>query len=193
VNKVVWHKAALPPYVDGSTVFARWCQYAPHLKHGSLDPHDSTQHPKLHLDWFSCFCRAHNRDRPTDRPHYSVRSNSLHLHSTAMPPNNNRVNRYHGVIDHIDCKSSPRINADSAADGCRPQTRQLSRVVWHLTRNDSSETTATVEIRVATACIINSLLMASKCKVTQSQSITCTVAQWTCKCAVLQTKLSTTK
>jgi len=24
--------------------------------------------PKLHLDWFICFCRAQNRDRLTDRP-----------------------------------------------------------------------------------------------------------------------------
>jgi len=38
----------------------------PHLIHGSLG-HPSPQ-PKLHLDRFSSFCRAHWCDRPTDRP-----------------------------------------------------------------------------------------------------------------------------
>jgi len=27
----------------------------------------STLHPKRHLDWFSSFCRAHERDQQTDR------------------------------------------------------------------------------------------------------------------------------
>jgi len=31
-------KAALPPHMDGSIIFARWRQCAPHLKHASLDP-----------------------------------------------------------------------------------------------------------------------------------------------------------
>jgi len=48
-----------------------------HLMCGSL-AHPSPQ-PKRHLDRFSCFCRAHYCDRPTDRPHYSVGNNRPHL------------------------------------------------------------------------------------------------------------------
>ena len=144
-----------------------------HLTHGSLDPPDSTQHPKLHLDWFSRFSNAHDCDRPTDRPHYSVRSNRLHLHGNAMPPNNNRVNRYHAVIDHIHCRVHPVhwINADSASDGCRPQTRQLSRAVCHLTCNDSSETTGTSNSRDQSCyCLHNQ--QSSESKRMPSDSIT---------------------
>jgi len=39
--------------------------------------------PKRHLDWFSGFSRAHDRDRQTDRqtdkPRYSVCNNRPHL------------------------------------------------------------------------------------------------------------------
>jgi len=51
----------------------------PHLIKGSLDSHDSD--PKLHLDQFRRFCRAHKCDQQThtDRPCYSVCSNSSHL------------------------------------------------------------------------------------------------------------------
>jgi len=45
----------------------------PYLMHDSLDP--PAPQVKRHLDRFSCFCRAHNRDRadrPTDRLCYSV-------------------------------------------------------------------------------------------------------------------------
>ena len=45
-----------------------------------------TLHPKLHVDWFNCFCTAHGGDK-TDRPCYSVCSNRPTLHSTAMWPN----------------------------------------------------------------------------------------------------------
>jgi len=31
VVKVIWHKAALPQHTDGSVVFARWRQCAPHI------------------------------------------------------------------------------------------------------------------------------------------------------------------
>ena len=52
-----------------------------HLIHGSLGPRESV--PKRHLDRFSCFDRAHGRDqqtdRHTDRPRYTVCSNTPHL------------------------------------------------------------------------------------------------------------------
>ena len=48
-----------------------------HLTHGSW-AHPSP-HPKRHLGRFSRFCRAQDRDRPTDRPRYSVNSNQPHL------------------------------------------------------------------------------------------------------------------
>ena len=52
VVKLIWHNAASPPQTDGSIVFTSWCQCAP--------PHTlpwthQTQHPTVHLDWFSCF------------------------------------------------------------------------------------------------------------------------------------------
>jgi len=50
--------------------------------------HPSPQQ-KRHLDQFSSFCKAHNRDRPTDRSRYSICNNRLHLCSTVMWPNNN--------------------------------------------------------------------------------------------------------
>ena len=37
VVKVIWHKAASPPHMDGSVVFARWRQRAPHTKK-ALEP-----------------------------------------------------------------------------------------------------------------------------------------------------------
>ena len=63
----------------------------PYLTHASLD-HPSPQ-PKRHLDRFSGFSRAHDRDRPThrqtdrqtDRPRYSVCNIRPHLRrDTAM-------------------------------------------------------------------------------------------------------------
>ena len=36
---------------------------------------DMSPHPKRHLDRSSHFCRAHRRDRPTDRPRYSICNN----------------------------------------------------------------------------------------------------------------------
>jgi len=31
VVKVIWHKTASPPQTDGSIVFAKWRQCAPHI------------------------------------------------------------------------------------------------------------------------------------------------------------------
>jgi len=59
----------------------------PHLINVVPWTHPSTQ-PKPHLDWFSRFCRAHDRDRQTDRQTdrtdracmvYSVCKNRPHL------------------------------------------------------------------------------------------------------------------
>jgi len=61
-------KAASPPHTDGSVVFARWRQYAPHLIHAHPSPH-----PKWHLSRFSRFWRLTTvTNRQTDRPRYSV-------------------------------------------------------------------------------------------------------------------------
>jgi len=54
-NFLFRHKAASPPHMDGSFVFVRLRQRAPHPRaHSSL-------HPKCHLDRFSPICTAHNR------------------------------------------------------------------------------------------------------------------------------------
>jgi len=59
----MWHKATSPPHTDGSVTFVRLCQCAPHLIRGWAHP---IPYPKRHLDRFSRFCRAQDRDRPTD-------------------------------------------------------------------------------------------------------------------------------
>ena len=51
-------KAASLPHMDGSMVFARLCQCAPHLIHAAL-AHSSPQ-PERHLDQFSHFCTTHD-------------------------------------------------------------------------------------------------------------------------------------
>jgi len=62
----------------------------PHLTHGSLGPHKFTL--QQHLDRFSYFCRAIERnqqtDTHTDRSHYSISSNKLHVAIAVMRPNN---------------------------------------------------------------------------------------------------------
>ena len=80
------------PNMDGSIVFVRWRQCAPHLMPpwAHLSPH-----PKRHLDRFSRFCRAHNRDRQTDRQtdHAapSVTEGRIYVRSTAMRTKNKGV------------------------------------------------------------------------------------------------------
>jgi len=43
--------------------------------------------PKWYLDRFRHFCRAQDCDSPTDRPHYSICNNRLHLCHAVMRPN----------------------------------------------------------------------------------------------------------
>jgi len=45
VVKVIWHKAASPPYTDGSITFTQWCQCAPHLVHPNWHPHHTGSAP----------------------------------------------------------------------------------------------------------------------------------------------------
>jgi len=68
----------------------------PHLTHSFLDPLESTPHHKWHLNRFSCFCKAHDCDRPTDRQtdrqtHHAC-NNRPHLHSSEMRRNNKLCN-----------------------------------------------------------------------------------------------------
>jgi len=64
--------AALPP----SKLPVRMGASGPHVKYMVPLVHLSSQ-PKWHLDRFCCFCRAHNRDRPTDRQ--TICNNRPHL------------------------------------------------------------------------------------------------------------------
>jgi len=69
VVRVIWHKTASPPQMDGSIVIARWCQWAlpcAHWRHLSnvielvvLSPHQSPQ-PKWQIDCIH-FCTTHSR------------------------------------------------------------------------------------------------------------------------------------
>ena len=82
-------------------LFSSW-NLDPYLIHCSLGPCEST--PKLHLTWFSCFCRAHKRDQQThthththtDRLHYAICTlgNRPHLAIAAMWPN---IMRHHNI------------------------------------------------------------------------------------------------
>jgi len=69
--------------MDGSIIFARWRQCALRLI-------QSSPHPKRHLNRFSGFCKAHDRDRPTDRrtdhATLSVTIGRIYVSSTAMRP-----------------------------------------------------------------------------------------------------------
>jgi len=56
----------------------------PHLIHGSLGPPESTFRTASRS--VQPFLQAHGRDRPTDRPRYSVCCNRTHLASAAMRP-----------------------------------------------------------------------------------------------------------
>jgi len=47
-------------------------KFGPHLIHGSLGPPESTAYLKRHLDQYSRFFRAQERDQHTDRPRYFI-------------------------------------------------------------------------------------------------------------------------
>jgi len=90
----------VPVLYNGPLLSHRNCPFAcgdldPHLTHGSLD--QPSPQPKRHLDRFSRFCTAHDRDRQTDRrrdhatPSVTVCRIYVDLRSTAMRPNKRRV------------------------------------------------------------------------------------------------------
>ena len=91
-NTLLWRRPSQPI----TKVPLRAREYRPHLIHGFMGPPKSTYmvpwahpspHPKRHLDRFSCFCRAHDHDRPR----YSICSNRPHLCSTAIRPKLNKI------------------------------------------------------------------------------------------------------
>jgi len=59
------------------SAFPTWAYATPYM----VNWVDATQHPKRHLDRFSRFCRAHDCDRPTDRPRYTIISGGFYFHS----------------------------------------------------------------------------------------------------------------
>jgi len=61
---------------------------------------DPSPQSKGHLDWFSCFCRAHDRDRPTDNA-TSVIIGRTCIHSIPMRPNITVVLLVVHVIDSV--------------------------------------------------------------------------------------------
>jgi len=60
--------------MDGSIVFVSWHHCAPQLMHASLGPTELTFQAASRSVW--PFCRAHDSDRQTERPRYSVCNNS---------------------------------------------------------------------------------------------------------------------
>jgi len=63
VVTVICHKAASLLHMDGSVVFAMWCQCAPHLIHVPWT--HPTQHPKLYLDLYSLVLHTWQQSVPT--------------------------------------------------------------------------------------------------------------------------------
>ena len=55
VVKVIWHEAASLPHVDGSVVFARWRQCAPHIQKAKNGCHGNV--PWCRISAISAFCR----------------------------------------------------------------------------------------------------------------------------------------
>jgi len=60
--------------MDGSIVFVAWHHCAPQLMHASLGPTKLTFQAASRSVW--PLCRAHDSDRQTERPRYSVCNNS---------------------------------------------------------------------------------------------------------------------
>jgi len=74
---------------------------------------DPSPQSKGHLDRFSCFCRAHDRDRPTDHA-TSVIIGCTYIHSIPMRPNITVVLL---VVHAIDSVSALMIHPDSILSG----------------------------------------------------------------------------
>ena len=83
VVKAIWNKAALPPHMHGSIVFARWRQYAPpYLTHASLAyPTKSRFQTAFQLVQLF-LVRADDRERQTRT------TGCIDVYSTAMQPIN---------------------------------------------------------------------------------------------------------
>ena len=89
-------------------------EYGPRAMRGSFGnnqvflPHPSPQ-PKRHLDRFSRFCRAHDHNRPTDRPYAtpSVTHDRIYVRSTAMRPkklaNRTKLTKTKKCVRSLDC------------------------------------------------------------------------------------------
>jgi len=88
-------------------------------------------HSKRDVIEFSRFCRAQDRDsqrdRPTDRPYYSVCSNRPHLlRGLATQPNNTGVSVYGAVVMTVviaEVHPVHLMNADPAPCGLQPSNR----------------------------------------------------------------------
>jgi len=97
------------------------------INDSSLGPSKSTsQTASQSVQPFLKGSRSLQTDRQTDRPRYSVYSNTMHPASTAMRPNNTGVNVYSAVITTRDIvKVDPvhLINANSASGGRQPSNQ----------------------------------------------------------------------
>jgi len=82
----LWQK--VPILYNGLTLSPQNFPFArgsgPYLIHGFMGPYKSKS--KRHFDQFSHFHRAHNRDRQTHWPRYSIYNNRPHLSGTVMRP-----------------------------------------------------------------------------------------------------------
>jgi len=88
-------------------------RYGPHLIHDSLGgPPEATT--KRYLHRFSRLCGAHDRDRATDRPRYSLCNNRPHLRTIAMRPDNFQT----GMIRITSYHQEPRVNDVSSCHLC---------------------------------------------------------------------------
>ena len=87
---LILHKCRNVPPLSSSKLSHPIGRSGPHLIYMVPWVHPSPQ-PKRHVDRFSRFCRAHDRDRQTDHATPSVTIGGILVRSTAMRPNNSFV------------------------------------------------------------------------------------------------------
>jgi len=129
-------KATLQPHMDGSIVFARWQQCAPHL---IILPwiHPSPQ-PKRQLNWFSSFCTVHDsqstyitmgRPSPPQNCPSWVDLDSHLIHGSSGPPESIIQTASQSVQRFLQASQSSQTDR-SRHSICNNRPHLRSTVMW---------------------------------------------------------------
>jgi len=145
VVKVIWKKAASPPHTDCSVVFAMRRQCVSHLTYGFLD--HPTQHPKLHLNRYSCFRTPHGKESQLQCaatfPPQNCPLDPHLIHSSLGPPESTAQTASRMVQP---CFAGLTIMTDKLTDFCNNRLHLHSIVMQPKTKNNA----AFVRLTVAT-------------------------------------------